>query len=230
MRKSLVLAGLLLLVAGTIMAQDDFPKAEITPEFEYIHTSPPFGTRVVTNPTTGQAVRIGNQSFNCLGGGGSFAYNFTSLIGLVADLDYCKLTNLGSVFNPAGANVNVNQFTYLFGPRFTWRGPSKIEPFGEILFGGDRLSLTCKGGATVCFTLFPNTSRNAFALGAGGGFNVKLTRRLILRPVDAEYLYTRFGNNCAPGVNLNVCHSNQSQNSFRLTSGLTIGWGGSARY
>jgi len=186
-----VVAGVLVTLAGVAFAADDFPKVETTPEFEYIHTSPPFGTQVVNG------VRIGNQSFNCLGGGGGFAYNFTSLVGIVGDLDWCKFT---------------------------------IEPFGEILFGGDRLSLTCKAGSTICQTFFPNTSRNAFALGAGGGINVKLTRRLILRPVDAEYLYTRFGNNCAPGVNLNVCHSNQSQNSFRLTSGLTIGWGGSARY
>jgi len=208
MRKLLVLA-MLLVVAGTITAaQDDFPKAELTPEFEYIHVSPPFGN-------------AGNQSFNCLGGGGTFQYNFTKLIGIAGDLDYCKMTNLGSVFNPTGANVNANMFTYLFGPRLTLRR-GKFEPFGEVFFGGDRLSLTCKAGAAVCQGLFPNgTSRNAFAMAAGGGFDIKLNRRLSLRPVDAQYLYTRFGNGCGRAV----CNQNSSQNSFRLTSGLVIGLG-----
>jgi len=210
MRKLWVLA-MFLVVAGTFAAaQDDFPKAELTPEFEYIHISPPFGS-------------VGNQSFNCLGAGGTFQYNLTRLIGIAGDLDYCKMTNLGSVFNPSGANVNANMFTYLFGPRFTVRRESRLEPFAEVLFGGDRLSLNCKAGAGVCQGLFPNgTSRNAFALTAGGGFDVKLNRRLALRAVDAEYMYTRFGNGCLAGV----CPAgNQSQNSFRLTSGLVIGLG-----
>ena len=213
MRKLSVLA-MLLVVAGTFAAaQDDFPKAELTPEFEYIHVSPPFGN-------------VGNQSFNCLGGGGTFQYNFTKLIGIAGDLDYCKMTNLGSKFNASGANVNANMFTYLFGPRFTLRR-GKFEPFGEVFFGGDHLSLTCKAGAGVCAGLFGSgTNWNAFAMTVGGGFDVKLNKRLSLRAVDAQYMYTRFGNGCTAGV----CPAgNQSQNSFRMTTGLVIGWGGSAK-
>ena len=67
-------------------------------------------------------------------------------------------------------------------------------------------------------------SKTAFAMTVGGGFDIKLTNKLSLRPVQAEYLYTRFGNNCS----LVVCTFNNNQNSFRLKSGIVIGWGGSA--
>jgi hypothetical protein len=59
-----------------------------------------------------------------------------------------------------------------------------------------------------------------FALTAGVGFQVKLSHKFSLRLVPAEYLYTRFGNSCG----LAVCSNNNSQNSFRLKSGIVINW------
>src|SRR5271165_2612042 len=38
MRKSIIFVGLLLLTAGLVMAQDDFPKVETAPGFMFIHT------------------------------------------------------------------------------------------------------------------------------------------------------------------------------------------------
>ncbi len=82
MRKYFVLVGLLLLTAGLALAQD-FPKVETSPAFMYIRT-PSLSTSV---PATDQNV---SQSFNCAGGGGTLAYNVTSLIGIAADLGGCK--------------------------------------------------------------------------------------------------------------------------------------------
>jgi outer membrane protein OmpA-like peptidoglycan-associated protein len=206
MRKSLLLMGVLLLAFGTIAAQDDFPKVEASPEFEFIHTSPPFGN-------------IGNQSFNCLGGGGTIAYNFTKMIGIASNLDYCKFTNLGTALVQNG-QISANAFTFLFGPRLTFRGESRFQPFADVYFGGDRLSANCQAG-TNCASVIGTTgsfTRTAFAMTAGGGFNIKLNRRFALRPVQAEYLYTRFGSNTQ-------FSGNQSQNSFRLLSGFVIGFG-----
>ena len=42
MRQCFMAVGLLLLIPTVMaVAQDDFPKVELTPEFEYIHVSPP---------------------------------------------------------------------------------------------------------------------------------------------------------------------------------------------
>jgi len=197
MRKSLVLVGLLLITAGAVVAQDNFPKVETSPAFMYIRTP------------------IGGESFNCAGGGGTIAYNVTSLIGLAADMGGCHI--FGNTLGLANT-VSGNQFTFLFGPRFTFRSSSRLQPFFEANFGGDHLSISCENAA-VC----GNASRGftAFALTAGGGFDVKLNQKLALRLIQAEYMYTRFGNDCP----LTVCQQNNSQNSFRMKSGLVIGWG-----
>jgi hypothetical protein len=141
------------------------------------------------------------------------------MFGIAADLGGCRFfgntTGLGNT-------ITGNQFTYLFGPRLTLRNHSPFTPFFDLGFGGDRLSLTCKSSAGNCLSAFGSGtySKNAFALTVGGGFDIKLKKRISLRPIQAEYLYTRFGNSCAASP----CNNN-NQNSFRLKSGIVLGWG-----
>jgi opacity protein-like surface antigen len=212
MRRLFALAGLLLFTAGAALAQD-YPKIETSPAFMYIRTSTQFAPFVVRGQT------VTPQAINCAGGGGTIAYNFSSLIGLAADLGGCKIfSNAYGLAN----TVDGNEFTYLFGPRITYRSGSRFEPFAEVNFGGMRISLTCNSSALTCVNATGGNTytKNAFALTAGGGFQVKLSKKFSLRLVQAEYLYTRFGNNCA----LAVCSNNNSQNSFRLKSGIVINW------
>jgi Outer membrane protein beta-barrel domain len=180
MRKYVVLPGLLLLLAGSAMAQVDTPKVETSPAYMYIRINPGNGA----------------PSFNCQGAGGNIAYNLNSWFGIAADLGGCKVTGL-----PAG--VSANAFTYGFGPRISFRSESRLIPFLQVTFGGTRLSGSITGGGSG--------SQNAFAFGAGGGFDIRLSHRFALRPVQAEYYMTNFGNT--------------HQNNFRLKSGIVIRWG-----
>ena len=210
--RSAIILGIVLLFGGVAFAQD-YPKVETSPGFMYIRTVPQSSTFTVPG-----AVIIA-QSINCAGGGGTLAYNVSSLVGIAADLGGCK------VFSNAyglGNTIDGNIFTYLFGPRLTYRSGSKFEPFGELNFGGTRISLSCKNSANNCnaATGGHTYTKNAFAMTVGGGFQVKLSNRFALRLVQAEYLYTRFGNSCA----LAACNNNNSQNSFRLKSGIVIRW------
>jgi opacity protein-like surface antigen len=213
--RSLIVLGMLLMFGSVAFAQDDFPKIETAPAFMYIRTSPNLTNAFVVN---GQTV-TGSQDLNCAGGGGTIAYNFTSLIGIAADLGGCK------IFSNAyglGNTINGNLFTYLFGPRITYRKAGKFQPFGELNFGGTRVSLTCQSQAISCVNATGgNTySKNAFALTVGGGFQIVVSKKISIRLVQAEYLYTRFGNDCA----LAVCNNNNNQNSFRLKSGIVLNW------
>jgi opacity protein-like surface antigen len=194
MRKLFVVAGLLLLTAGVAAAQDEYPKIETAPGFMYIHYVPGSGI----------------SSWNCVGGGGTIAYNLNKWLGLAADLGGCKVIGLQS-------GLSANNFTYLFGPRFTYRNHTKFSPFFEVNFGGDRLSGSCTNLVLPRGTCNGSASYNAFGMTAGGGFDIKLTNKISLRPVQAEYFYTRFGNNVAVLNNVN-------QNNFRLKSGIVIGW------
>jgi outer membrane protein OmpA-like peptidoglycan-associated protein len=196
MRKLFFVASLFLLAAGSVLAQDEYPKVETAPSFMYIHYVP--GANL--------------PSYNCVGGGGTIAYNLNKWVGLAADLGGCKVIGLQP-------GLSANTFTYLFGPRFTYRSHSRITPFFEVNFGGDRLSADCNNLTLPRGTCNGSDSWNAFGMTAGGGFDIKLTSRISWRVIQAEYFYTRFGNNIAVFNNVN-------QNNFRLKSGIVIGWGG----
>jgi opacity protein-like surface antigen len=73
-----------------------------------------------------------------------------------------------------------------------------VFPFVQALLGGEQFS----AGATG----FGSASSNAFAMTAGGGVDVTLTRHVSLRAIQVEYLYTHFGG--------------ASQNNLRLQSGI----------
>jgi len=223
MRKNFVLVGVIVMIAVSALAQE-FPKVETSPAFMFIRNHPNVqNVFVVVPPGGGPPQTIGSNSFNCAGGGGTIAYNFSSMLGIAADMGGCKY--FGNTIAP-GSKVDGSQFTYLFGPRLTFRNASKFTPFFDLGFGGDRVSLTCKSSSTSCVNATGgNTfSKNAFALTVGGGFDVKINKKFSIRPIQLEYLYTRFGNECA----LAVCNNNNNQNSVRLKSGIVIGWGGSA--
>ena len=205
MRKYFVLAGLLLLVAGSALAQDDYPKVETSPAFMFIHTTPP-----------GQG-----NGVNCAGGGGTIAYNITSVFGLAADMGGCKIFGFIPSSSPASGKINGKELTFLFGPRLTFRSKSPFQPFFDLNFGVVRVSLSCANNTTCSGFSY---GKNAFGMTVGGGFDIKLNKKFSLRPVQAEYLYTRFGNSCP----YTVCTNNNNQNSFRLKSGIVVGWGGSA--
>ncbi len=211
MRKYFVFVGLALFTAGMALAQDSFPKVETSPAFMYIRTPISF------NIPGGASI---SQSFNCAGGGGTIAYNFTSLLGIAADLGGCKYFGQ-TIPAPISTNANGNAFTFLFGPRLTFRSQSPFQPFAELNFGGMRISIQCQNNNGNCPGQ-PTFSKTAFALTAGAGFDIKLNKKFSLRPIQAEYLYTRFGNDCA----LTFCTFNNNQNSFRLKSGIVINWGG----
>ena len=86
----------------------------------------------------------------------------------------------GNVLN---SGLDFTLSTYLFGPRISYRHWNRVTPFGEVLFGVERVSTS---------TATANRSDNGFAMTAGGGFDVKLANHFSVRPVKVDYLLTRF--------------------------------------
>ena len=132
-------------------------------------------------------------SANLNGGSGNIAFNVNDWFGLVADVGGY---HLGSV---AGTPVDANLFTYLFGPRISFRRNERVTPFLQALFGGAHASASAFGGSG---------SEHAFAWSGGGGLDVRLGRVLAWRLVQAEYLMSRFGGS--------------TQNNARISTGIVF--------
>jgi opacity protein-like surface antigen len=215
--RNAVLLGVFLLLATSMYAQD-YKKLEVFGEYSYLRF----------NPTLSY---LKNRSFN--GGGGGVQYNFNNYLGIKAELMGYGSTNFtipaGTYNIPKlspnpiviGAPITTqgNMFTYLFGP--VVRVPlSKVTPFAELLFGGsnsnaygNQIKAICNG--ITCTTAARNASgsQHPFTMALGGGLDIKLSENFSIRPVEIDYVLSRY---------TNPLTSTNNQNSFRYSAGAVF--------
>lgn len=167
----------------------------------------------------------GNRIEYLNGGSASLAYNFNRHWGLVGD--FAGFSTDSVQFNAApgttGSRVvdaEGKVFTYMLGPRYSFRSHSRLTPFLQVLVGvahADEVVLDCKDQIYACR---PLPSENAFALTAGGGLDYRLTHRVAVRLFQAEYLLTRFDDPSS------LTGDKSFQNNIRLSAGLLFRFGG----
>jgi hypothetical protein len=124
-------------------------------------------------------------------------YYTNNWFGLTADFD-------GHYTNAFG--VDVSDYNYLFGPTVAYR-QSKFTPFGHLLLGGSRVSVDLG----LLGPLGASATDNTFAMALGGGADWHLNERFSVRPVQLDYLMTRFGGN--------------TQNNLRYSVGVVLRFG-----
>lgn len=155
----------------------------------------------------GQLAGAGGGSFWLKGGGADAAVMFCKGLGIAASVT-------GNYTANAAPGVDVNQIEFTGGPRFilpVWTGHSgptdqrRLQLFGQGLFGGvhafDGVYPSASG---------VTSSANSFALSAGGGLNLYLSKRFGVRLVEADYVRTALPNN-----------GSNTQNDMRLSFGIT---------
>jgi opacity protein-like surface antigen len=180
------LLAVLSLFGVSAYAQETAPKLDVFAGYSYLQANPGIN---------------GVDSFHLHGGSASAAYNVKSWLSGVADFGGY---NNGNVLS-AGASGTLS--TYLFGPRVSYRRLRhfrKVTPFGQVLFGVGHANASAFRTAS---------SQNVFAMTAGGGVDYKLFDHFSIRPVQAEYLMTRFSVNTG---------SAQTQNNLRLSTGFVL--------
>jgi outer membrane protein OmpA-like peptidoglycan-associated protein len=154
------------------------------------------------------------------GGSTSLAFNLNRYLGIVGD--FGAYTNSEIRFTDAYTstisvnNANVGVFSFLFGPRISFRGHGRVTPFVQALFGGVHANQVTMTDCTFSCTLLP--SETTFAMAAGGGLDINVRRHLAIRIVQAEYLMTRFTDFVTGDVGM--------QNDMRLSSGIVFRFGG----
>lgn len=167
-------------------AQDGTPKFELYAGYDYVRFN-------VTAKVTGFPP---SQSFNANVGGGQFEYKPNNWFGIVGDM---------SGYGVMGSNSQLaaGAFSYLFGPRINL-GHGKITPFTQVLLGGIWATSGIGGGG----------SQSHFAMTAGGGVDLKVSRHIAIRLVQAEYFMTKFPDGL-----------NNRQNNFRFSTGIVFRFG-----
>lgn len=206
MRKSLIVLASLLI--GASAYAQDVPKVEIPVGFSFVNV----------HPSIPQIT-----SFNLFGGGGEFDVNFGQYFGIKADfMGYTQGTGLKNQihdkFPDYTGSVNGNVFTYMFGPQIK-KHTGNFQPFGEVLFGAMHTNAYAQiNDAINGTTTNASNNNNGFAMAAGGGIDYKITPTISFRPVQVDYLLTRF--------TINNTTKTNNQNNFRYFVGIDFTLGG----
>jgi hypothetical protein len=169
----------------------DTAPGRLTPKFEVAGLY----SYINFNPGSGFA------SWNNNGEMLSFAYNPNRILGLTAEVAGYNFTRA----TPTGTASGGFQ-TWLFGPRLNLRRDHFV-PFVEFLVGGFRAGPEVTGIA----------NQQSFALAAGGGVDIVITKHIAWRFAQLDYLMTN-----ASGTYVN---STFRQNNFRAGSGIVLRWG-----
>jgi opacity protein-like surface antigen len=135
---------------------------------------------------------------------------------------------------------DTTSYSYLFGPRFSMGRSRRIDPYVHALFGVNRAS-TSISASSVIIPVHPvvppsgvtlptpvngryQASQANFGMAIGGGLDVRMTKRVTLRPIQLDYYLTRFQTKSIEEL-INNTSSNKNQNNLRYAAGLMFSFG-----
>lgn len=195
-------------------AQDSMPRVEVSGNYSYFRFTP-------------ASSHVPPRNLD--GGGVSVNFNLTRHFGIKAEVmgyesTLWRTTFTAPVVTPNGTiptgiyNSKGNMFTYQFGPTYTYRTEA-TNVFGEVLFGesttngyADWVKAIDAGGGTVAAPAV----QHPFTMLVGGGLDINVTKRIAYRPLEMDYVLTRYSNPVTFG---------NHQNSFRFVTGFVFRFG-----
>jgi len=161
---------------------------------------------------------------NLYGGGGAFVYNFSRHLGIKSEFEgyLSKTAQFTLPANPpivpaAGTfKSQMNMFTFLFGPQFSFPVPSsKVRIFTEALFGGAYTNAWSNLFNTAGINGLA-ASKTGLAMSLGGGVDLGINDRVAFRIAEVDYVGTRYS---WPTIGI------QNQNSVRYQGGFVFVFG-----
>ncbi len=181
-----------------------YPRFELFLGYSYLRAMP-------SVPTDG------NRFMSLNGGSISLALNFNRYLGLVGDFggfDDSRLRISGTTGTAVDADSNGKAYTYMIGPRISFRNHTRVTPFVQALFGDVHASKVVLNSGCTDIGCTPLPSEDKFGLTAGGGLDIRVHRHFAIRLIQAEYLMTRFENEDTG--------ADGTQNDMRLSSGIVF--------
>lgn len=180
MRLTVVLLALCSLLTFALPRAAPQDRIELFGGYSFVHASAPVSWTLsgLPCPTSGCPVTTSTYHPDLNGWELAGAFKPGSWIGITADF--------GGQYGSVGSS-SAHLHTYLFGPTVSFPGP--VSPFVHVLVGGAHESI---GGGVVSSNIVIPTSGNAFATVLGVGIDIKLVSFVSLRPIQFDYLLTRF--------------------------------------
>jgi hypothetical protein len=135
-------------------------------------------------------------------------------LGIVASVTGATVENTGPAIAP------LSLVTVVFGPRYTYTAGAlhhRLSMFGEGLVGEGHgfYSVFATGSGPVSNPSNGTTdSANSLAVQTGGGLDIRISRSVGIRAIQADYLRTQLPNG---GTN--------AQNNLRLAAGVVVMFG-----
>ena len=178
MKKLVGVVSLVLLMSGFAVAQD-FPRVEVFGGYQFLRATDQDFSKMFH----GWRASVAGNLNKYLGIEGAF----TGAYGDFYDID-------GEPDDPdIDVNATINNYTYMFGPRFTMRS-ERVTGFAHFLLGGARTSVSAAPSD-------PNAdlSMTDFAWVIGGGVDLNIAKYLAVRPAQFD-----FGQIRSDDANLNL--------------------------
>ncbi|HEX8710055.1 MAG TPA: outer membrane beta-barrel protein [Pyrinomonadaceae bacterium] len=194
--QKLILATLMLVCCSTLaLAQnpDQYPKNEVFVGYSYENAD--------INSLTINPGHVGLHGVNL-----EYTRNLNKVIGITADFSgHIKRESLPA--NPGQVQHDREQYNLLGGLQFKARNQSRVTPFAHALVGAGLFR-----GFSAILSPASNTyffdDAKSLAMVFGGGLDIRASKRLTIRAIQADYNPTFFGQG--------------RQNNFRLSFGVVF--------
>jgi len=189
-RGKLLLAGACLIFGPHLCGQLSGSEPQALPGLE---------VAVLYNPLLSNVTRA--NRFWMQGGSVQVDGKFWHGLGVEADISGFHTPNANN------GSVGLDMVTATFGPRYQWSpAHHRCSFFGHALVGEANGFDSIFPGAA-----FASSSANGLALQLGGGFDLSVTHRFLMRVFEADWLRTEL-----PNADTNV------QNNIRLAAGVVV--------
>jgi outer membrane immunogenic protein len=142
------------------------------------------------------------------GGSASMVVYINDRLGIVGDFGLYRQNNV------AGQGFNLLFSTYQFGPRLRFSNATRATPFVHFLWGAGHAGGTLYT-RSLGYGVPPLGANYTFVLTAGGGADWRVSSRISIRMIEAEYMHSEFLN-----------FSGNRQENIRLSAGVVFNFGG----
>ncbi len=183
MKRSVLFVALVCWLPLTAPAQAEYPRAEVFGGYSYFRADD----------------SLSFTGLNLHGWNAAFAGNVSGWFGIAGDVS----GHYGSpdVFGVNVPFLDVHAHSFLVGPAFSYRSET-VTPFAHFLIGTTRASAGVLG---------LTYAKNALSAAVGGGVDIRISDRVAVRAIQADYLMTRF--------------YDERQNNLRLSAGIVFRFG-----